>query len=292
MYEEFFDKLKEECLLRNRTDGTLQTYTLCIRKFLEWKHCNNPEDLTLEDARSYIYELRINQKKSTQYCNCVNSALKFFYRFVLKKSWDQDVVPRMMNDVTLPRVTELENIEKMIDTATEIRNKAIIALLYSSGLRVSELCRLAPSDIYKSTMQVHVRAGKNHCDHWTILSQRALDLLTEYWKSYPVKREYLFVGLKGKHEQLKASGVQIMLRKIGNECGVDHAHPHLLRHCFASHMIEQGVPLEIIQAMMGHRDADSTHRYIHVSNKTLMGIKSPLDHPVKKKRGRKKKNEQ
>lgn len=292
MYEEYFEKLKEECLLRNRTDATLQTYTLCIHKFLEWKHCNAPEELSLEDARNYIYELRINQKKSTQYCNCVNSALKFFYRFVLKKSWDQDVVPRMMNDVTLPRVTELENIEKMIDAATEIRNKAIIALLYSSGLRISELCSLAPSDIYKSTMMVHVRSSKNHCDHWTILSQRALDLLTEYWKSYPVKREYLFVGLKGKHEQLKPSGVQIMLRKIGNECGVDHAHPHLLRHCFASHMIEQGVPVEIIQAMMGHRDADSTHRYIHVSNKTLMGIKSPLDHPAKKKRGRKKKNEQ
>ncbi|MCQ2502067.1 MAG: tyrosine-type recombinase/integrase [Lachnospiraceae bacterium] len=292
MYEEYFVKLREECLIRNRTEGTLATYTFSIHKFMEWTGYKEPESFTLEDARNYIYELRVVQNKSTQYCNGVNSALKFFYRFVLHKSWDQDAVPRMMNDVILPRVTELENVEKMIDAAAEIRNKAIIALLYSSGLRVSELCRLAPTDIYKSTMQVHIRAGKNHCDHWTLLSQRALDLLTEYWRSYPAKRDYLFVGLKSPHNPLRPSGVEIMVRKIGTEVGIDHAHPHMLRHSFASHMVEQGVSLEHIQAMMGHRDSDSTHRYIHVSNKALMGIKSPLDHPVKKKRGRKKKNEQ
>lgn len=83
-----------------------------------------------------------------------------------------------------------------------------------------------------------------------------------------------------------------MVKKIGRLVGINNAHPHTLRHSFASHMVEQGVSLENIQAMMGHRDADSTHKYIHVSNKSLMGIKSPLDHPAKKKKGRKKKNEQ
>ena len=140
------------------------------------------------------------------------------------------------------------------------------------------------------TMQVHIRSGKNHCDHWTILSQRTLDLLTEYWKSFPRKREFLFVGLKYPYAPLKPSGVEIMIRKVGNAAGIEHMHPHILRHSFASHMIEQGVSLENIQAMMGHRNPDSTHQYIHVSNKSLMGIKSPLDHPVAKKRGRKKKN--
>ena len=229
---------------------------------------------------------------STQYCNGINAALKFFYRHVLHKSWDQDVVPRMTNDLKLPEVMPLESIEKMIDATTEIRNKAIISLLYSSGLRVGELCRLAPGDIYMSTMQVHIRGGKNHWDHWTLLSQHSLDLLTEYWRSYPVQREYLFVALQAPHKPLKKSGVEAMVKKIGRLVGISNAHPHTLRHSFASHMVEQGVSLENIQAMMGHRDADSTHKYIHVSNKSLMGIKSPLDHPAKKKKGRKKKNEQ
>ena len=291
MYKKYFDELEKACAIRNRKEGTLITYKHYIKKFLDWSG-KKPEDVTLEDARDFIYELRVDKKMSTQYCNGINAALKFFYRHVLHKSWDQDVVPRMTNDLKLPEVMPLESIEKMIDATTEIRNKAIISLLYSSGLRVGELCRLAPGDIYMSTMQVHIRGGKNHWDHWTLLSQHSLDLLTEYWRSYPVQREYLFVALQAPHKPLKKSGVEAIVKKIGRLVGISNAHPHTLRHSFASHMVEQGVSLENIQAMMGHRDADSTHKYIHVSNKSLMGIKSPLDHPAKKKKGRKKKNEQ
>lgn len=291
MYKKYFDELEKACAIRNRKEGTLITYKHYIKIFLDWSG-KNPEDVTLEDARDFIYELRVDKKMSTQYCNGINAALKFFYRHVLHKSWDQDVVPRMTNDLKLPEVMPLESIEKMIDATTEIRNKAIISLLYSSGLRVGELCRLAPGDIYMSTMQVHIRGGKNHWDHWTLLSQHSLDLLTEYWRSYPFQREYLFVALKAPYKPLKKGGVEAMVKKIGRLVGINNAHPHTLRHSFASHMVEQGVSLENIQAMMGHRDADSTHKYIHVSNKSLMGIKSPLDHPAKKKKGRKKKNEQ
>ena len=104
----------------------------------------------------------------------------------------------MINDIVLPRAITLEEVKQLIDSATLIRNKAIIALLYSSGLRVSELCRLEFGDIYFSTNQVHIRGSKNHQDHWTILSETAKELLTEYWRSYPVKRQYVFVKSKGK----------------------------------------------------------------------------------------------
>ena len=281
MYEEYFKKMREEFLIRNRAENTFECYVSIIRTFLNWSNKNSPDDLTLEDARYYIYELRVKRHLSTQYCNTVHSSLKFFYRLVLRKPWDQDFVPRMTNDLALPEVTELSNIERMIDVAREVRNKAIIALLYSSGLRISELCRLAPQDIYLSTMQVYVRAGKNHRDHWTILSRKAADLLVEYWKSNPRKRDHLFVSLKAPYKPLGIHGVRYMIRKIGDEAGVPHAHPHLLRHSFASHMIEHGVSLEYLQSMMGHRKPDSTYRYIHVSNKALMGIQSPLDHASK-----------
>ena len=153
MYEEYYKRIKKECQLRNRKEGTVETYTANIKKFLEWSG-KNPEELTLEDCRNYIFDLRINKGMSTQHCNGINSALKFFFRHVLRKSWDQDVVPRMINDITLPRVMSLEDIERLIDAAETIRNKAIIALMYSSGLRVSELCRLAPEDINMHTMQI------------------------------------------------------------------------------------------------------------------------------------------
>ena len=186
----------------------------------------------------------------------------------------------------LPAVLSLEEVETLIDTATHIRNKAIIALLYSSGLRVGELVKLRAEDIHMSRMQVYIPKSKNHRDRWTILSNRALDFLTEYWKSYPVKREYFFVSLDEPHEPLKVSGVEIMLRAVGKDAGIQ-VHPHTLRHSFASHMIEQGVPINYVQSMLGHHCLESTQVYIHISNKTVMGIKSPLDHPQKKKRGRK-----
>jgi site-specific recombinase XerD len=285
MYEKYFDKLREECLIRNRSARTAETYISNIKVFMRWTGNKPMEELTLQDAREFIlYKRKSRVKAST--CNFYNSSICFLYKHVLHITWDQDMVPRMRLDTKLPEVLSLEEVEKLIDTATDIRNKAIIALLYSSGLRVGELVKLRAKDIYISRMQVYIPESKNHSDRWTILSQKALDLLTEYWRSYPVPREYFFVSLDEPHNCLKVSGVEIMLRNIGKEAGLS-VHPHTLRHSFASHMIEQGVPISYVQSMLGHRCLESTQVYIHISNKTVMGIKSPLDHPQKKKRGRK-----
>ena len=125
-------------------------------------------------------------------------------------------------------------------------------------------------------MQVHIRNSKNHGDHWTILSERALDLLKDYWLSYPQPRDILFVTLRNPHKPLKTGGVEIMLRKIAQKAGVT-AHPHTLRHSFATHLIEDDTKREYVQAMLGHKSPVSTAVYVHVSNKALMGVKSPLD---------------
>lgn len=281
MYEKYYDKLREECLIRNRTPRTADAYIHNINHFMKCLGYKPMEELTLLDARSFILEKR-RSGISASTCNFYNSSLAFLYKHVLHIPWDQDLVPRMKLDTRFPQVLSLSQIEKLIDSATAIRNKAIIALLYSSGLRVGELVRLRPEDIYMSTMQVYVRKGKNHRDRWTLLSQRALELLKEYWKNYPVKREYLFVSLKPPHEPLKTGAVEIMLRAVGKDAGIK-AHPHMLRHSFASHMIEQGVPVNYVQSMLGHRCMSSTQVYIHISSKAVMGICSPLDHPVQRK---------
>jgi integrase len=194
----------------------------------------------------------------------------------------------MKVDWNLPETLSREQIEKLIDTARNIRNKAIIALVYSSGLRAGEVARLAPSDIHMSTMQVHVRNSKNRGDHWTVLSERTLELLKQYWYSYPQPRDALFVSLRNPHHPLKVGGIESMMKKVGQEAGLD-LHPHTLRHSFATHLIENNTSREFVQAMLGHRSSSSTEVYIHVSNKAIMGVKSPLDLPKKKKPGRKKK---
>jgi len=277
MYEEYLEKVREECLIRNRSSQTADTYVRNIVHFMKWTGDKPMEDLALQDARNFILEKRRSGAKATT-CNFYNSSICFLYKHVLNISWDQDTVPRMKLDKKLPEVLALEEIEKLIDTATDIRNKAILALLYSSGLRVGELVRLRPGDIYKSTMQVYIVESKNRSDHWTILSQRALDLVTEYWRSYPVKRDLLFVANKGAHTPLTVSGVETMIKKIGREAGIE-VHAHVLRHSFATHMIENGIDMPFVQSMLGHKCYASTEVYIHVSNKAVMGIKSPLDHP-------------
>ena len=285
MYEKYFEQLKEECLIRNRSSMTAQAYISNIKSFMKWTENKPMEALSLQDARDFILFKR-KSGVSASTCNFYNSSLSFLYKHVLHIPWEQETVPRMRIDARLPEVLSLDEVEVLIDTASHIRNKAIIALLYSSGLRVGELVNLRLKDIYMSTMQVYVPKSKNHRDRFTILSGRALELLNEYWRSYPVKRDFLFVSLNEPHEPLKLSGVEIMLRTVGKEAGIT-VHPHTLRHSFASHMIEQGIPIHYVQSMLGHRCLESTQVYIHISNKTVMGIKSPLDHPQKKKRGRK-----
>ena len=286
MYEDIFDKIREECRIRNHSENSIKQYVYHASCFLKWVGDKPLEELTLSDAREYILYKR-NTSCSPATCNGINSALSFFYRIILKKLWIYDEVPRMIADWSLPAVCSREEIEKLIDTATNIRNKAIIALTYSSGLRVGEVCRLAPTDIYMSTMQIHVRDSKNHGDHWTVLSERALELLKEYWYSYPVPRDILFVTLRNPHRPLKTGGVEIMLKKIAKEAGIT-AHPHTLRHSFATHLIEDETKPEYVQAMLGHRSPHSTTIYVHVSNKSLMGVKSPLDKPkAEKSRSRK-----
>ncbi len=282
MYEEIFDKIREECRIRNHSENSIKQYVYHASCFLKWVGDKPLEELTLSDAREYILYKR-NTSCSPATCNGINSALSFFYRIILKKLWIYDEVPRMIADWSLPAVCSREEIEKLIDTATNIRNKAIIALTYSSGLRVGEVCRLAPTDIYMSTMQIHVRDSKNHGDHWTVLSERALELLKEYWYSYPVPRDILFVTLRNPHRPLKTGGVEIMLKKIAKEASIT-AHPHTLRHSFATHLIEDETKPEYVQAMLGHRSPHSTTIYVHVSNKSLMGVKSPLDNSKVKKR--------
>ncbi len=288
MYEDIIEKLNNECTIRNLSPRTSFMYVFHTKKFLEWIGNKSLDKLALLDVRNYILA-RKQGGACAAYCNSMSSALSFFYRHILHIPWDLDFIPRMKVDWNLPEILSREQIEKLINTADNIRNKAIIALVYSSGLRAGEVVQLAPSDIYMSTMQVHVRNSKNRGDHWTVLSERTLELLKQYWYAYPQPRDVLFVSLRNPHRPLKVGGIEIMMKRIGQEAGIDF-HPHTLRHSFATHLIENNTSREFVQTMLGHRSSSSTEVYIHVSNKAIMGVKSPLDLPQKKTSRRKKKS--
>lgn len=182
----------------------------------------------------------------------------------------------MLTEHKLPVVLSADEIDRLLNATDDLKYKTMFATMYSSGMRVSEVIHLHYGDISRTNMQIHIRDAKNRMDRYTILSERNLALLTEYWFACGKPRDILFPN-KFTGEYLTVSSVEQVIRRSASAAGLSGVTPHCLRHSFATHLMEQGVEQRNIQALLGHRDPKSTEVYLHVSNKSLMGIRSPFD---------------
>jgi len=275
MYESYIDKIEIVGKLRNLKPGTIRTYQKNVSDFLKFMD-KNPEELTCEDARDYLVYLQ-NRGNKASTLNNKNGSLVFFYKRVLGKLWDDNLVPRAINDYAVPRVLSSSDIEKLLDATTNLKYKAMFAIMYSSGLRISEVIRLRYDDISRTNMQIYIHESKTHTARYALLSQRALDILTEYWFKCGRPKGILFPN-QWTGEYLTSSGPQLVFRQSVKKAGLPKdVHPHCLRHSFATHLLEDGVDIRYIQTLLGHRSPKSTEIYLHVSNKALIGIQSPFD---------------
>jgi len=275
MYEIYLQKLEEAGKIRNLSTSTIDCYKNYVLVFL--KHANkNSEELTCQDVRDFLLAKKDAGLKATT-LNLYNSSIRFFYRRVLRILWDDITVPRMIEDHKLPVVLSSEEVQLLLDATEDIKYKTMFATMYASGLRVSEVIHLHYNDISRKSMHIYVRESKSRQDRYTILSQKNLNLLTEYWYACGKPRDILFPN-KFTGQYLTVSAIEQVMRRSVQKAGISpDATPHSLRHSFATHLLEQGVDVRNIQALLGHRDPKSTEVYLHVSNKTLMGIRSPFD---------------
>ena len=275
MYEEFLNQLKTEANIRNLRASSIEAYTYIIKYFLAW--ITKPvTDLSCEDVRRFVLFKR-SAGTSAATINQYIAGIKFFFKHVLKIAWDEELVPRMKLDHKLPVVLTLEEVDRLLDAATNLKHKAILSTMYSSGLRVSEVLHLHCSDIIRKEMKLHIRDSKNRTDRYTILSKRNLQLLEKYWYNSSRSRDILFPS-QYSGSYLAENSVARFMGKYAKKAGITkNVHPHCLRHSFASHLYEAGVDIRHIQALLGHKTISSTEIYLHISNKTLMGIKSPFD---------------
>ena len=275
MYESYINKIEDIGKLRNLKPGTIRTYQNNVRDFLKFIN-KHPDELTCEDARDFLLHLK-NKGDKASTLNNKNGALVFFYKRVLGKLWDDNLVPRTINDYAIPRVLTRDEIEKLLDATPNLKYKAIFAIMYSSGLRVSEVLHLHYDDISRTNMQIYIHSAKNHTSRYALLSQRALDILTEYWFKCGKPRDILFPNQwTGKYLTPSATGLE--MRKSVERAGLPKdVHSHCLRHSFATHLLEDGVDIRYIQTLLGHRSPKSTEIYLHISNKALLGVKSPFD---------------
>ena len=275
MYNDYLLQLEEAGKIRNLKPRTIDGYKSYVSYFLNSVN-KNPEELTCQDVREFLLRKKEEGLKATT-LNLYNSAIRFFFRNVLHLLWDDITVPRMMIEHKLPVVLSVEEINRLLDATKDLKYKAMFATMYSSGMRVSEVIHLHYDDISRTNMQIHIRDTKNRMDRYTILSERNLEILTEYWFCNGKPREILFPN-KFTGQYLTVSALEQVMRRAVADAGLSSkATPHCLRHSFATHLMEQGVDHRNIQALLGHRDPKSTEVYLHVSNKALMGIRSPFD---------------
>ena len=276
MYDYYLFKLEEAGKIRNLKERSINCYKNYVLYFLNYTK-KDPSELTCQDVRDFLLKKKDAGLKAST-LNLYNSAIRFFFRFVLHILWDDDLVPRMIKEHPLPVVLSRDEIESFLDAVDDLKYKAMFTTMYSSGMRVSEVIHLHYDDISRTKMQIHVRNTKNRMDRYTILSKRNLDLLTQYWFEKGRPRGILFPS-RWTGGYLSVSSVeQVMRRAVAKSNIPAKATPHSLRHCFATHLMEQGVDPKLIQSLLGHIDPKSTEVYLHMSNKSLMDVESPYDH--------------
>ncbi len=275
MYEDIFESIRQAAQKRNLRERTIQLYCNDVSYFLRCTDKPVP-DLTLEDADIFLTQKRL-EGRSPETHNHYRSAIKFFYKRVLKMRWDDDGIPAMKRERTLPTVLTHQEIHAIIDATTNLKHKAIIATMYSSGLRVSEVIHLHYDDISRTNMTIHVRETKGRIDRYTILSRKNLDLLTEYWYQCGRPKGILFPS-SWTGGYLEPNSVNQFFKESARRAGITRrVSTHACRHSFASHLFESGTDIKYIQSLPGHVDPRSTDVYLHISSKTLLGIRSPFD---------------
>ncbi|MDB4533491.1 site-specific integrase [Vicingaceae bacterium] len=260
--------------LKQYAINTAKTYIQLFEVFIN--HYKNKElkSINENDIRTYMQSL-VHQQKSHSYLNQMINSIKFYYEIVLEMPNRFYSIERPIKRETLPKVISLEEVQTIINNTNNIKHKCIVSLLYSAGLRRSELLNLKFEDIDSKRMVITVKNGKGNKDRQTILSPSVLEDLRVYYKEWK-PQTYLFEGAPGKHY----SGSSIS-KIISNSCKKGHVRktvtPHMLRHSFATHLLENGTDLRYIQVLLGHNSTRTTEIYTQVAINNIKTIKSPIE---------------
>lgn len=233
-------------------------------------------DLTHDQINDYLLYCIQEKKLAWSSCNVLLCGLKKYYQSYLGRSDSEFSIPPRPRSKQLPMILSKEEVLEILCAPTNIKHRALLATVYGSGLRVSEIVKLRPEHIDSVRMQIRVEQGKGRKDRYTILSQQCLDLLRNYW-SAEQPEEWLFFGQNKKRPMAIGTAQRIYCRardiaKITKGRGI-----HTLRHCFATHSLENGTEIYIIKRWMGHVSIKTTYRYIHITTQYLQTLKSPLD---------------
>jgi site-specific recombinase XerD len=257
------------------TKNTIKTYPSMFEEFINYYNTHDIDQIGDKLIIEFLQYLVIDRKVSASYQNQSINAIKFYYERVMGGKRKFYFLDRPLKVVKLPNVLNVDEITDTIKLVKNIKHKAIIMITYGGGLRLNEVINLKIKDIDSKRMQIFVRQAKGRKDRYTLLSKKVLPVLREYYKEYKPK-EWLFEGVNG--HQYSESSVYTIVKEAFERAGIKKkASTHTLRHCFGTHLLENGTDIRYIQMLMGHSSIKTTEIYTHMTTKGFDKIENPLD---------------
>lgn len=268
-------EFRTDLLARNSAIKTVNLYDSQLSQFFDYCKCV-PQKINATQIREYMLYLKEEKKYKSSSQNVAISAIQNFYTRIIQLEWPLKIIGRPKIENKLPIILTQDEIKLVLSNIANLKHKAILWLMYSSGVRVSELQALTPEHIDSKQMYIMVRGGKGNKDRSTLLSTNCLSLLREYYKAYrPIK--YLFNGA-AKASPYSATSLRNILKNAVKKAGIKKKITlHTLRHSFATHLLENGTNLFYIKELLGHKSIKTTLVYLHLCSKDIKKIVNPLD---------------
>lgn len=265
----------QEMQTRNYSERTIHCYLLCIKRLSLHFNCS-PDRLSIEQVKTYLHFNVTHNQLSAVTINQIISAVKILFVDVLHRVWEPVMIKRPRREKKLPVIFSKQEITQFLDSVKNLKHKSIFITTYSAGLRLNEVRLLKPNDIDSDRMQIRVGNGKGKKTRLTLLSPNALAQLREYYKKFrPLK--YLFEG-RVAGDPISHRTIQKVFRDCVARAGITKAVSfHSLRHSFATHLLEQGSNLRLIQQLLGHNSLKSTSVYLHLTCFDPKQVSSPFD---------------
>lgn len=268
-------RMIDDMRIRNLSPRTITVYVRQVASFAAY-FGRSPAVLGPEEIRSYQRHLVYERQLSESTLTVAVCALRFFYQVTLGKEWPIRFIPYPKREKTKPVVLSVDEVHRLLAAATRLDQRAMLMSAYAGGLRIGEVQRLKVSDVDSSRMVLRIEQGKGRKDRYVMLSSRLLETLRAHWR-VTRSEHWLFPGAK--------PGEPVTTRTIGRYCHqaavaagiVKRVTVHTLRHSFATHLLEAGADLRVIQILLGHRSIGTTSRYTHISRSTLHATPSPID---------------
>ena len=279
-YDIYFDKMDTYLDLRDLSLNTRKIYHSNLRSYFRWLSetlAVSPDDATFEHIRSYLLHLKHNRKLTNHSINSHSSTIRFFRLFILKQTWNEYDVPRMKYNTPLPFVLSKNDTLAFINSIPNLKHKAFIVLLYSAGLRLSEVATLRWEDIQRKDQRIFIRASKNRKERYALLSSSAITILEIYWRTHGKPMKWLFPGRNPDSPISKSTGANYIKRHLEFLGWTSPVSAHTFRHCFATHLYEQGEDLISIKEYLGHSSINSTTLYVQLARKVSSKPVSPFD---------------